>query len=68
MSFPAPGDVRPVQGATVKLLGQAVTTNPRGIVVFKLPAVLLRKTKVKVSAGNTFRAAVAPVRLRHSTG
>jgi hypothetical protein len=62
------GDVRPVQSATVKLLGQTATTNRRGIAFFKLPAVLPRHTTVRVSAGNTFRTAVASVRLRHETG
>ncbi|MGZ4320784.1 MAG: hypothetical protein ACXVV5_01565 [Solirubrobacteraceae bacterium] len=71
MTADSHGDIRPVQGATVKLLGGAtvkllghtVTTNRRGVVVFKLPpAGLPRSTKVTVSAGDTFKTAVAPVR------
>jgi hypothetical protein len=48
-------DIRPVQGATVNLLGHPVTTNRRGVAEFKLPgAGWQRAAKVTASAGNKF--------------
>jgi hypothetical protein len=62
------GEIRPVQGAKVKLFGEEVTTGRRGSAVFTIPVGRLsrggaRTAKLTASAGNTFRSAVMQVRL-----
>jgi hypothetical protein len=59
------GDIRPVQGATVKLLGHMIISDRRGLAVLKLPpAGEPRTTTVTASAGNTFKPASARMKLR----
>ena len=59
------GDIRPVEGATVKLLGRVLTTDRRGLAVVKLsPSGVQRTITATTSAGNTFTPASTRVKLR----
>jgi hypothetical protein len=61
-------DIRPVQGATVKLFGNELTTDRRGSDVFRIPVSRLARDRATARltawAGNTFKPALAAVRLQ----